>query len=61
MGAMSEDMLDGTCCALCGQYFDSGKTTEKGVSISYTHGSPVACHDCYEENCGYERAEKITF
>lgn len=66
MGEIAEDMIDGTCCAICGCYFadeenmkliNSGKTDK---AVLYTHGYPVACSDCYEEGCGYEEAEVDT-
>lgn len=44
MGQMAEDILDGACCALCGQYFE------------IEHGYPIACTDCWDEKCGYQKA-----
>jgi ribosomal protein S27E len=55
MGQIAEDMLDGSCCSLCGQYFEHPKG---GI---YVHGYPVVCDDCYDENCGYSKAEANTF
>ncbi len=52
MGEIADDMINGICCALCGCYF-----TEDGETL-YEHGYPVACHDCYEQNCGYEEADE---
>jgi hypothetical protein len=49
MGEIAEDMADGTCCQLCGQYFESGKCNEEGIPICYTHGFPVVCWDCWDE------------
>ena len=40
MGQIAEDMIDGTCCSLCGLYF-----IKKGKL--YTHGHEVACWECY--------------
>ena len=54
---ISEDMIDGTCCSLCGQYFEDN---EQGSTL-YTHGYPVACDDCWEDDCGYLKAEASTF
>lgn len=61
MGEISEDMLDGTCCSLCGCYFIKNKNDE----YLYTHGYPVVCWDCYndlnkEEKNYYEKAICIT-
>lgn len=67
MGEMAEDILDGSCCALCGCYFraeprEELKTAENpdGDSI-YSHDYPVACEDCWEEDCGYQKAQVGTF
>lgn len=57
MGELAEDMIDGSCCSLCGCYF----IAENKDDLVYTHGYPVACWDCWEEDCGFPRAEKDTF
>ena len=57
MGEIADDMVDGTCCSICGQYF---KDPDKENS-SYTHGYPVACWDCWDNDCGYARAVVETF
>ena len=44
MGEIADDIIDGNCCALCGVYFEK------------SHGYPVACEDCYDEDCGYPKA-----
>lgn len=44
MGEIANDMINGSCCSFCGEYFVE------------EHGYPVACDDCYEENCGHSRA-----
>lgn len=44
MGEIADDMIEGVCCALCGQYFVE------------EHGYPVACDECYEPDCGYQKA-----
>lgn len=51
MGQIADDMLDGACCSLCGQYF-----VDKNEEL-YEHGYPVACNECYEKDCGYEKQE----
>ena len=43
MGEVSEDILDGTVCSLCGQYFQDPKDKHK----CFTHGYPVVCKKCY--------------
>ena len=55
MGQIADDMIEGRCCALCGQYFKNPKKNE-----IYEHGYPVTCWDCWEEDCGYQRAEVKT-
>lgn len=52
MGQIADDMLDGACCSLCGQYF-----VDKNEEL-YEHGYPVACNECYEKDCGYEKQER---
>lgn len=42
MGEIAEEMLDGSCCDLCGQYFDHPKG---GI---YVHDHPATCWDCWE-------------
>jgi len=43
MGAVADDMIDGCCCTLCGQYFRHPKG---GI---YTHCYPVVCWDCWDD------------
>lgn len=47
MGDLSEDVIDGLCCEICGIYF----TDE--------HGFPVVCKSCWKEMSIYERKERI--
>ena len=44
MGEIADDMIDGTSCSLCSQYFEE------------SHGYPVACKGCWEPDCGYDKA-----
>ena len=37
MGEQAEDLIDGVCCSWCGVYFEN------------SHGHPVLCKACYEE------------
>lgn len=68
MGEIAEDMIDGSCCALCGVYFMELNEpplvidgTELHESI-FTHGHSVACVECWEEDCGFPLAtNKLTF
>ncbi|MDD4970734.1 MAG: hypothetical protein PHT07_15010 [Paludibacter sp.] len=63
MGEIAEDMLDGSCCSLCGQYFEHPQKdleTFRSVGI-YVHEYPVACWACWTPGCGYEKAEVKTF
>jgi len=61
MGEIADDMLDGSCCSLCGQYFEDLKTSNEEQSMIYTHGYPVYCKDCYEPGCGHPKADVNTF
>ena len=58
MGEIAEDMIDGSCCSLCGQYFQSPNPNKR--EWIYTHGYPVACDDCWEPDCGYQKAKVET-
>ena len=65
MGEIANDMIEGRCCALCGQYFvkeknipSDGIHVEADVYVEYDHGYPVACNECWEQDCGYERQDK---
>lgn len=58
MGEIADDMIDGTCCQLCGCYFE-------GQDDIYTHGYPVVCRDCWreltkDERKLYQKAQKPT-
>lgn len=67
MGQIAEDILDGSCCELCGCYFEHNKKNEKGESIGiYTHDFPVTCWDCWkdltkEEKTAHRKADVKTF
>ncbi len=50
MGQHAEDILDGSCCQLCGQYF------EDNDGNLYSHGKPVVCEDCWKELSSQERS-----
>lgn len=70
MREIANDIIDGNCCALCGQYFVKKKVTsdlsavisdvtkKNDPSFVFTHGFPVACYDCWEPDCGYEKQDK---
>jgi len=45
---MADAMINGEDCSLCGQHFVE------------EHGYPVACKECWEEGCGYQKAEHET-
>ena len=49
MGEIADDMIEGVSCALCGQYFE------------IEHGYPVACAECWDKNCGYQKALYNTY
>ena len=54
MGEVANDMIEGRACSYCGCYF----VTPKGEL--YEHGYPVACTDCYEEDCELPKADMET-
>ena len=53
MGQIAEDMQDGSCCTLCGQYF---KHPNGGI---YVHDYPVVCWDCWGDLSGEEKEGNI--
>jgi hypothetical protein len=61
MGEIANDMIEGACCALCGQYFVREVNKDGAdVPVMHEHGYPVACKECWEPGCGYEKAEADT-
>lgn len=67
MGQIAEDIINGECCALCGQYFVKPNVIDKteyevmsGQEIA-SHGMPVACKECFDLDCDYTRAWFDTF
>lgn len=56
MSEMANDIINGNCCAICGQYFYNHNCLE-----NYSHGYPVACYDCFTKDCGYPKATAETF
>lgn len=49
MGEIAEDMMDGICCELCGQYFEHSKKKKNGEPIGiYVHDYPATCWECWE-------------
>jgi len=62
-----DDAKDGACCSLCAEYFVKEQNfpgnegePEYDAPVLYSHGYPVACEQCWEEGCGYEKAEVKT-
>lgn len=54
-------MIEGERCSLCGLYFVKEVNKDGAdVPVIYSHGYPVACKDCWDKNCGYEKAEAET-
>jgi hypothetical protein len=58
MSEITEDILDGSCCQFCQQYFKH--PTLNGI---YVHDYPVVCWDCWEKDLETEfvKAEVETF
>lgn len=56
MGEIADDMVEGTCCSLCGEYF----TANDDNTNLYSHGYPVACQSCWTPDCGFEKATHAT-
>ena len=58
MSEISESIINGECCALCGCYFYESVL---GEPTPYKHGYPVACYECFSKDCGYQKATVETF
>lgn len=65
MGQIADDMVNGACCQLCGQYFVNDNSIDKaeyeimsGVLI-YEHGYPATCWECWEELNDEEKENMI--
>lgn len=54
MGQVAEDMINGTCCSVCGSLF----VEKKDPNVLFEHGYPVACNICYDPHCGYQKQDK---
>lgn len=60
--SVAEDIIDGSCCAICGSFFlktgDEQPFEETSTVMEvFTHGYPVACNGCWEDDCGYEKQQ----
>lgn len=53
--SIASDMVDGSCCSLCGCYFRNKKGN------LFTHGYPVYCKDCWEPGCNHSKALVDTY
>lgn len=53
MGQITEDILDGSCCDICGIYFSNPKDHH----MCYSHGHPAACWDCWDDLSMKEKGE----
>ena len=50
MDTFAEDVLDGSCCSLCGEYFEDpiADPVSKEHAI-FVHDEPVVCWECWKE------------
>jgi len=53
MGQIAEDMEDGSCCEICGQYFEHPKG---GI---YVHEHYTTCLECWDELSKAEKKDRI--
>lgn len=47
MGEIADDLIDGSACEICGQYF-LDPDDEDGETL-YQHGYPVVCKECWSQ------------
>jgi len=45
---MNEDVLDCSCCSLCGMYFEDPEEYEPGKHAFFDHDESVVCWDCWK-------------
>jgi hypothetical protein len=45
MGEIADDIIDGSCCDICGMYFQDPDKKD----MIYTHDYPVTCWDCWKD------------
>lgn len=57
MSEIADDMIDGTCCSECGCYF---RDKDDEYDSLYSHGYPVLCWDCWDEDSDIPRADVET-
>lgn len=43
MDSFSEDILNGSCCSLCGMYFEEPEEYEPGIQAIFVHDEPDVC------------------
>ena len=61
MGDIADQIIEGSCCAFCLLPFIKEQNIDGAdVPVVYEHGYPVACKECWEPECGYEKATAET-
>lgn len=57
MAENADDIIDGLCCELCGQFFiESSIDTKSAMEADvYSHGYPATCWECWK---GLTKKEK---
>jgi len=63
MESLTNDIVTGTCCELCGQYFKDPTALDNEC---FVHGHPVVCYECFDklepvDQKTYHRANVETF
>lgn len=60
MGDLADSIIAGEICAFCMLPFVKEKNEESAIFVPFEHGYPVACKECWEPDCGYQRATAET-
>jgi hypothetical protein len=50
-GSIADDMINGACCVICGEYF-----FDEDLHEIYEHGHPTVCISCWSELTEEERS-----
>lgn len=57
MQSIVNDIVEGACCAICGQQFVKERNIDGAdVPVIAEHGYAVACQKCWTADCEYDLA-----
>lgn len=57
MESIVHDIIEGACCAICGQQFVRERNIQGAdVPVPADHGHAVACRKCWKPGCEHDMA-----